>query len=66
MWPENPQTLDPRDGPTTASAVVDGSWPLGNYRLDEIDVTDGNANKAAYDTAGRPRRPSVNGTLSLL
>ncbi|HEV3353495.1 MAG TPA: fibronectin type III domain-containing protein, partial [Acidimicrobiales bacterium] len=35
-------------GPTTASAAVDGSWPLGNYRLDEIDVTDGNANKAAY------------------
>jgi hypothetical protein len=34
-------------GPTSMSTTV-GKWPNGNYRLDEIDVTDGAGNKSAY------------------
>ena len=44
----NDRTVTGSGGGPTASAVVDGSWPAGNYRLDEIDVTDGNGNKASY------------------
>src|SRR3954470_10233277 len=35
-------------GPTSVTAVVDASWTSGTYRLDEIDVTDGSGNRAAY------------------
>src|SRR4051794_22793410 len=45
----NSRTLTgPGGGPTSVSATVDSSWATGNYRLDEIDVTDRKANVARY------------------
>jgi len=65
----NDRTVSGTGSSGPASAVVDNSWPAGNYRLDYVDVTDGAGNRTTY-IAGQSSLPfdaagfSVTGTTA--